>query len=117
MAEAIVGAAYVTGGREAALKASKALCIAVPRVDRWSDFGRKALAPPPDVTARLRAGSIEAVEAILGHKFERPHLLAQALVSLQLAQLLRRQWVSGLTAVTTDAWLNTGLRNNFLRTA
>ncbi|THH17944.1 hypothetical protein EW146_g2946 [Bondarzewia mesenterica] len=79
VAEAIVGAAYVTGGREAALKASKALCIAVPRIDRWSDFGRKALAPPPDVTAKLRPGSIRAVEKIIGHKFTRPHLLAQAL--------------------------------------
>ncbi|KAI0069087.1 ribonuclease III [Artomyces pyxidatus] len=79
VAEAIIGAAYVTGGREIALKASKALNIAVPSVDRWSDFGRKALAPPPDVTAQLKPGTVEAVEAILGRKFQRPHLLAQAL--------------------------------------
>ncbi|KAI0049624.1 ribonuclease III [Auriscalpium vulgare] len=79
VAEAIIGAAYQSGGREIALKASKALCIAVPRVDRWSDFARKALAPPPDVTAQLKPGSVEAVESILGHRFHRPHLLAQAL--------------------------------------
>jgi len=81
VAEAILGAAYVSGGREVALKASKALCIAVPRVDRWSDFGKKALAPPPDVTAKLQPGAIRSIEGIVGHTFQRPHLLAQALVS------------------------------------
>jgi endoribonuclease Dicer len=78
--EAIIGAAYVTGGSETALNASKALRIAVPSVDRWSDFARKALAPPPDVTTRLRPGTVEAIEEIMGHKFHRPHILAQALV-------------------------------------
>ena len=78
--EAIIGAAYVTGGSETALNASKALRIAVPSVDQWSDFARKALAPPPDVTTRLRPGAVEAIEEIMGHKFHRPHILAQALV-------------------------------------
>ncbi|KAF8268238.1 hypothetical protein EI94DRAFT_1661195 [Lactarius quietus] len=79
VAEAIIGAAYITGGSETALNASKALRIAVPSIDQWSDFGRKALAPPPDVTTRLQPGTIEAIEGIMGHKFNRPHLLAQAL--------------------------------------
>lgn len=78
--EAIIGAAYVTGGSETALNASKALRIAVPSVDQWSDFARKALAPPPDVTTRLRPGTVKAIEEIMGHKFHRPHILAQALV-------------------------------------
>jgi endoribonuclease Dicer len=78
--EAIIGAAYVTGGSETALNTSKALRIAVPSVDQWSDFARKALAPPPDVTTRLRPGTVEAIEEIMGHKFHRPHILAQALV-------------------------------------
>ena len=81
VAEAIIGAAYISGGRDLALKATKALSIPMPNVNRWSDFGRKALAPPPKVTAKLREGSLQAVEAIIGHKFSRPHLLAQALVS------------------------------------
>jgi len=80
VAEAIIGAAYISGGRETALKVTKALNIPVPNIDRWSDFGRKVLAPPPKVTAKLREGSIAAVQAIIGHKFSRPHLLAQALV-------------------------------------
>lgn|SRR6266702_1037278 len=82
VAEAIIGAAYITGGSETALNASKALCIAVPSIDQWSDFARKALAPPPDVTTRLQPGTVEAIEGIMGHKFNRPHLLAQALVGL-----------------------------------
>ncbi len=82
VAEAIIGAAYITGGSETALNASKALRIAVPSIDQWSDFARKALAPPPDVTTRLRPGAVEAIEEIMGHKFNRPHLLAQALVGL-----------------------------------
>lgn len=80
VAEAIIGAAYITRGREVALKVTKALNIPVPHIDRWADFGRKALAPPPEVSAKLSDGSIAAVEKIIGHKFERPHLLAQALV-------------------------------------
>jgi endoribonuclease Dicer len=81
VAEAVIGAAYVSGGRETALRAVKALGLPVPQIDRWLDFSRKVLAPPPNVTAKLRTGTIEAVEAIIGHKLQHPHLLAQALVS------------------------------------
>jgi endoribonuclease Dicer len=80
VAEAIIGAAYISGGREGALKACRALQLPIPYVACWSDFGRKAMAPPPAVSAQLRPGSVEAVEKIIGHKFARPHLLAQALV-------------------------------------
>ena len=70
----------MTGGRETALKAFKALCVGVPRVDRLQDFAKLALAPRPQVTSKLRAGTVEAIERILWAKFARPHLLAQALV-------------------------------------
>ncbi|EPQ59279.1 hypothetical protein GLOTRDRAFT_136195 [Gloeophyllum trabeum ATCC 11539] len=79
VAEAIIGAGYITGGREVALKVTKALNIPVPRIDRWSDFGRKALAVAPEAVSKLGKGSIEAVERIIGHKFQRPQFLAQAL--------------------------------------
>lgn len=80
----------MTGGRETALKACKALCVGVPRIDRLQDFARLALAPPPSVTSKLRAGTVEAIERILGAKFARPHLLAQALVcrGLGLARIV-----------------------------
>ncbi|KAJ8523549.1 hypothetical protein ONZ45_g63 [Pleurotus djamor] len=77
--ESILGAAYLTGGRELALKASKAMNIPTPGIDTWSDFQQKAMAPHPAVTAPLKPGTIEAVEVIIGHTFARRHLLAQAL--------------------------------------
>ncbi|KAH9482923.1 Dicer-like protein 1 [Psilocybe cubensis] len=79
VAEAIIGAAYISGGREVALQATKALTIPLSNIDRWSDFGRKVLTPPPNVIAKLPPSSIAAIEQIIGHKFNRPHLLAQAM--------------------------------------
>ncbi|TFK75994.1 ribonuclease III [Pluteus cervinus] len=79
VAEAILGAAYIAGGRDAALEAVKALQIPIKHIDHWGDLGRKVVAPPAVVTAKLRPGSIEAVESIIGHQFKHPHLLAQAL--------------------------------------
>jgi endoribonuclease Dicer len=109
VAEAIIGAAYISGGRETALKVTKALNIPVPSIDRWSDFGRKVLAPPPNVTAKLREGSIAAVEAIIGHKFSRPHLLAQALVRPQLNRCTSLKWILPL-----DTFFHTGSRDDVL---
>jgi endoribonuclease Dicer len=80
VAEAIIGAAVKSGGIEAALKIAKDLGCYLPRVDRWSDFGRKALAPSPESTAELSEESVAAIEKILGWKIKRPHILAQALV-------------------------------------
>lgn len=86
MAEAIIGAAYISGGREAALQVTKAMTLPLSHIDRWSDFGRKVLTPPPNFTAKLRAGSIAAIEQIIGHKFNRPHLLAQAMVYREIME-------------------------------
>lgn len=88
VAEAIVGAAYISGGREGALQATKALTIPLSNIDRWSDFGRKVLTPPPNSIAKLRPGSVEAIENIIGHNFNRPHLLSQAMVSILHANFL-----------------------------
>ena len=82
----------MTKGREVALKVTKALNIPVPHIDRWSDFGRKALAPPPEVTAKVKEESMHAVERIIGHKFNHPHLLAQALVGLFTLATLSVDW-------------------------
>ncbi|KIJ20171.1 hypothetical protein PAXINDRAFT_126718 [Paxillus involutus ATCC 200175] len=77
--EAIIGAAYLSGGRDNALQAAKALQVPIPLAQQWHDFRRKALAPPSTVTRPLRQGTTEAVEAIIGYRFQHPHLLAQAL--------------------------------------
>ncbi|KAG1874526.1 hypothetical protein DFJ58DRAFT_315470 [Suillus subalutaceus] len=79
VAEAIIGAAYLSGGRNVALRAIKALRLPVADVEQWEDFRRKALAPPSDVTPRLRGGTLSAVEEIIGASFKYPHLLSQAL--------------------------------------
>lgn len=84
MAEAVIGAAYITMGREVALKVTKALNVPVPHIDRWTDFARKTLAPPPEAFAPLKSGTVEHLERAVGHPFRRPHLLAQALVRLFL---------------------------------
>lgn len=65
-----------------ALRVTKAMNIPVPHIDRWTDFARKTLAPPPDVSAELKVGTVEHIEKTIGHSFKRPHLLAQALVTV-----------------------------------
>ncbi|KAG1753945.1 uncharacterized protein EDB91DRAFT_1287021 [Suillus paluster] len=79
VAEAIIGAAYLSGGRDVALSVIKALRLPVAGVEQWDDFRRKALAPPSNVTPRLREGTLSAVESIIGATFKYPHLLSQAL--------------------------------------
>ncbi|KIO12868.1 hypothetical protein M404DRAFT_124868 [Pisolithus tinctorius Marx 270] len=78
--EAIIGAAYLSGGQEAALQAAKAMQVPIPNIEQWDDFRRKASPPPSNPTALLRAGSVEAVEAITGRKFSDVRVLGWALV-------------------------------------
>lgn len=85
VAEAIIGAAYITGGRETALYAAKALNVPIVNIDQWSDFRDKVQVPLPSEAARLSSDSIDAVETIIGHKFIRPQLLAEALVGDELS--------------------------------
>jgi endoribonuclease Dicer len=80
VAEAIIGAAFQTGGAELALKVVKSLHIPLPFIESWEDFSLKAKAPPPDLTIALDDHILKNVESILGAKFDRPHILAQALV-------------------------------------
>ncbi|KDQ29243.1 hypothetical protein PLEOSDRAFT_1064031 [Pleurotus ostreatus PC15] len=82
VAEAIIGAAYITGGRETALRAAKTLHVPILNIDQWSDFRHKVQAPLP--SARLSSDSIDAVETIIGHKFIRPQLLAEALTHISI---------------------------------
>ena len=80
VAEALIAAAYISGGREAALRVLKVLTMPLPGITTWSDFGARVAIPLPHRVAQLRPGSAEAVEDIIGHKFSQPHLLAQAMV-------------------------------------
>ncbi|KAJ7699997.1 hypothetical protein B0H17DRAFT_1196016 [Mycena rosella] len=89
VAEAILGAAYLSGGSDTALMAAKAMNIPFPNVEKWSDFGRKLLLPPPTVTAKLKGGALQAVEAIVNHQFKHPHILAQALTHASVSAVER----------------------------
>jgi endoribonuclease Dicer len=60
--------------------AAKAMNIPFPNVEKWSDFGRKLLIPPPTISAKLKPGALQEVETIIKHKFKHPYILAQALV-------------------------------------
>ncbi|KDQ07466.1 hypothetical protein BOTBODRAFT_180654 [Botryobasidium botryosum FD-172 SS1] len=78
--EAVIGAAYLSGGSEVALRVSKNLGIELPLIDRWADFGRKALAPSPEFSSEMKEGTLEYIEECIGgRKLRRPHILAQAL--------------------------------------
>ncbi|KAH7916192.1 hypothetical protein BJ138DRAFT_996390 [Hygrophoropsis aurantiaca] len=77
--EAIIGAAYISGGSELALKATKALRVPVPLIEQWDDFRFKAQTLPSHAIITLRDSTIKAVETIIGHHFNHPHLLSQAL--------------------------------------
>lgn len=79
VAEAIIGAAFQTGGPSLGLKVVKSLHLPLPFIESWDDFSLKAKAPPPDLTITLEDNVLETVEATVGAKFHRPHILAQAL--------------------------------------
>ncbi|KAK0454722.1 hypothetical protein EV421DRAFT_1758788 [Armillaria borealis] len=64
--ESIIGAAYLTGGKDVALRVTKDLGVCLPRVEQWSDFGRTAMAPSSRVTAKLKPGTLQAIEGVLG---------------------------------------------------
>ena len=84
--EAILAAAFLSGGHEVALRAAKRLQIPLPNVAQWTDFARIAAEHPTAQHAHpsvvdLRLDTVEAVQAIVGAIFSRPARLAQALVS------------------------------------
>ena len=102
--EAIIGAAYLCGGQDNAFQVTKALQVPIPHTEQWDDLRRKASLPPPNPTASLRAGTVEAVEEIVNHKFGHPHVLRSALVNYQSTV------ISGwLTKRLTDSCFGRGL--------
>ncbi|KAG7097058.1 hypothetical protein E1B28_004446 [Marasmius oreades] len=83
--EAIIGAAYISGGPEVALRTAKALTLPIHGIEQWSDFGRIADQNPLPVQPTSTWIPIHELEAIVGHQFRRPHLLAQALTHVTKA--------------------------------
>ncbi|KAJ7228751.1 hypothetical protein GGX14DRAFT_346266 [Mycena pura] len=89
VAEAILGAAYMSGGNETALMAAKAMNLPFHNIAKWSDFRRKLLIPPPKITAKLKPGALESVETMINCKVKHPHLLAQALTHASVSAFER----------------------------
>ncbi|KAK7049611.1 Dicer-like protein 1 [Paramarasmius palmivorus] len=86
VAEAIIGAAFVSGGSDAALQAAKSLNLPItPEIEQWSDFYHLAKTIPRQAPAGTRKLPVEQIEKIIGHRVKRPHLLAQALTHLSKA--------------------------------
>ncbi|KAF7301346.1 hypothetical protein MIND_00699800 [Mycena indigotica] len=85
IAEAILGAAYLSGGRDVALLAAKSLNLPFPNVDTWADLRRKLLVPPAKISAKLASGTIEAVHELIGCKLTSKHLIAQALTHASIS--------------------------------
>ncbi|CAK5275583.1 unnamed protein product [Mycena citricolor] len=79
VSEAILGAAFLSGGNDAGIMAAQAMNILPLDVAQWSDFGRKVLVPPSTISAKISRDTIQAIEGIVNHKFRYPYLLAQAL--------------------------------------
>lgn len=94
--EAILAAAFLSGGHEVGLQAARKLQIPIPNVAQWSDYARLEAqhasqtqpvvmhAAPPSVPA-------EVIEMIFGSKFNRPELLGQALVRRSLLHHARME--------------------------
>lgn len=80
--EAIIGAAYLSGGSELALQVTKALKVPLVNIDQWSDLGWKMFAVPVEEPLSLNSSSQAAIEAIIDHKFSKPQFLWQALASV-----------------------------------
>ncbi|KAI0676824.1 hypothetical protein C8Q78DRAFT_48178 [Trametes maxima] len=102
--EAILAAAFLSGGHEVALQAARRLQIPLPNIAQWTDFARMgAQQPPASVPAPnvavLPAYTLEAVQAVVGSTFSKPELLAQALThgsafgSAELASYERLEFI------------------------
>ncbi|CDO74080.1 hypothetical protein BN946_scf185043.g130 [Trametes cinnabarina] len=80
--EAILAAAFLSGGHEVALRAAKRLQLPLPNIAQWTDFARigaRTLQSEGRDVASLLPGTLEAVQALVGTTFSKPALLAQAL--------------------------------------
>ena len=78
--EAIIGAAYISGGTEIAFRATKALGVPLPVAERWSDLRYLMTVPPEHSDIPIGRETTSAIEQITGKRFKIAGLLAHALV-------------------------------------
>ncbi|PSR73594.1 hypothetical protein PHLCEN_2v10513 [Hermanssonia centrifuga] len=82
--EAIIGAAFLTKERDAALSITKILRVPLPGVEQWPDFARSEALSAGEDFQRIPSHVCKTVQKIVGYKFQRPLLLAEALVHSSL---------------------------------
>ncbi|KAF8627233.1 hypothetical protein AX15_004470 [Amanita polypyramis BW_CC] len=83
VAEAIIGAAYLSGGSGTALKIVKTLRVPLPSVACWSELQRNVSSfanSMSDVFISWVVGAVKSIETLIHYEFKRPHPLAQALL-------------------------------------
>jgi hypothetical protein len=78
--EAIIAAAYLSGGLDVIVPVMKSLAIPLIENPSASSEGREALPYPPSSSSVMSLDCIKQVEEIIGHIFTHPYYLVQVLV-------------------------------------
>lgn len=79
--EAILGAAFLSGGKNLVLRAASRLTV---RLQDYAGLLKTTAAAPPSHSALLRLESREYVEHLLGRPISKAHVIAQAFVRCML---------------------------------
>ncbi|RHZ72154.1 hypothetical protein Glove_245g9 [Diversispora epigaea] len=82
--EAMLGAAYLSGQYEAALKCALAMEISLEGISEWKDFHLNNKNPPRINSKVLQKINVEQIEEICGHTFKNKILMAEALTHASL---------------------------------
>lgn len=78
--EAIIGSACLSGDRDLALWVSKRLKVPLPKINHWHELRSQYTFPERRHAVQLSPQTIAGVEKIIGFKFKRVDVLAEALV-------------------------------------
>ncbi|KAG8855620.1 hypothetical protein FRB96_006815 [Tulasnella sp. 330] len=80
--EAIIGAAYLSGGPEQAFKCMKTIRFPLDQLDRWTDLAQHVphinVIPHPPNNILPKKASLTAIQNIIGFELTQPHLLIWA---------------------------------------
>ncbi|KAJ3544007.1 hypothetical protein NM688_g5792 [Phlebia brevispora] len=79
--EAILGAAFLSHGRNTALDIAKILCIPLPSVQAWGSFSMLSPRLSNEAT-KLHAETLKAVQTLVGHDFNHPVLVSEAICAM-----------------------------------
>jgi endoribonuclease Dicer len=82
--EALIGAAFMSGGVASAFRAAKALRIQIPYASTYQEIVRYWKEPPPPFHYPVRMKeAVDKVQHMIGYQFKHVTFLYQALASLR----------------------------------